>query len=127
MLRELLIGFGVVEALKPQPIIDACERIGLENPEDAQLRSVANVLARAEGLLFVWLLIGDRDRSSFTSSALATLGLATAVYPRPFIRHSQAFAYDNPEDLELRPWVEPAARLLGLLYLLVVSLSWDRS
>jgi len=127
MLRKLLLAFGIVEILKPQPIIDACERIGLENPEEARLRSSANAFARLEGFLFVWLLTRGRDRSPITSGALAATGLAAALYPRPLIRLSQAFAYENPEDLRLRSWVEPAARLLGLVYLLVVYLSSGES
>ena len=123
MLRKLLVAFGIVEIIKPGPIIDACERIGLENTDEARLRPLGNVLARLEGLLFVWVLVRGRERSPLTSSALTLAGLVAAVYPRPLIRLSQAFAYDNPEELRLRSWVEPAARLLGILYLLVVYLS----
>lgn len=123
MLRKLLILFGVIEVIVPKPIIDACERIGLENPEDARLRPGAALLARVEGALFVWVLVRGRDRSPFVSKLLAGTGLLAVLYPTPLIRVSQSFAYENSNELKLRSWVRPAARLLGALYLLVVVLS----
>lgn len=123
MIRKLLVLFGLVEVVTPQPIIDACERIGLENPEEAQLRTEANWLARLEGATFVWLLVRGRDRSPVTSKLLGAAGLLAVLYPEPLIRLSQSFAYENSAELELKPWVSPAARLLGALYLAVVYLS----
>jgi hypothetical protein len=123
MIRTLLILFGLVEIVVPQPIIDACERIGLENPDDAQLRQRANLLARLEGAIFVWLLVQGRERSPLASTLLGATGLLAAIYPNPLIRISQSLAYENSSELELRSWVTPAARLLGTLYLTVVFLS----
>jgi hypothetical protein len=60
----LLILFGLVEIIVPRPIIDACERIGLENPENTRLRPRAALLARLGGTLFVWVLVRGRDQSS---------------------------------------------------------------
>ncbi len=123
MIRALFIAFGIVEIIAPRPIIDACERIGLENPENARLRPQAALLARLEGMLVVWLLVRGRQRSPLASTVLGAAGILAVVYPRPLIRFSQSFAYENPEELELLRWVTPAARLLGALYLLVVFLS----
>lgn len=123
MLRKLLIGFGCFEIVKPQPVIDACERIGLENPEEAQLRQRALWGARLEGLLFVWLLVRGRDGSTLVSTLLGLAGIVLILLPNPIIELSQRLVYENTDDLELRPWVKPAARLLGGLYLLVVALS----
>ena len=123
MIRTLLILFGLIEIVVPQPIIDACERIGLENPEQAQLRPQATLLARLEGALFVWVLVRGRDQSPLTSRLLGAAGALAVLYPTPLIRFSQTFAYENSSDLELRPWIQPAARLLGALYLAVVVLS----
>jgi hypothetical protein len=123
MIRTLLILFGFVEIVVPQPIIDACERIGLENPDDAQLRQRANFLARLEGAIFVWLLVRGRKQSPLVSTLLGATGLLAIIYPKPLIRFSQSFAYENSTELELRSWVTPAARLLGALYLTVVFLS----
>ncbi|MDR9381903.1 MAG: hypothetical protein RI560_09590, partial [Natronomonas sp.] len=93
------------------------------SPEEAQLRSGANLLARLEGAMVVWLLVRGRERSPLVSTLLGGAGALAVVYPDPLIRLSQSFAYENPGDLELRPWVRPAARLLGVLYLAVVFLS----
>jgi hypothetical protein len=123
MVRNLLILFGLVEMIAPKPIIDACERIGLESPETARLRPRANLLARLEGAAVVWLLVRGRERSPLASTLLSGTGILAIVYPDLLIRFSQSFAYENASELELRPWVRPAARLLGALYLLVVLLS----
>jgi hypothetical protein len=127
MIRKLLVLFGLVEIVLPGPVIDICERIGLENPSEARLRPGAAVLARLEGLVFVWVLVRGRERSPLTSRLLGLTGALAVVYPKPLIRVSQSFAYENSTALELRSWVEPAARLLGVLYLAVVVLSGSGS
>ena len=127
MLRKLLIGFGLVEIVKPAPIIDACERIGLANPEEAQLRTRALDIARIEGLFVVWLLLRGRRRAPLVSAFFTVVGTVALLFPRPLIRITQRLAYENTDDLELEPWVGPAARGLGLLYLLLVVLSGDGS
>jgi hypothetical protein len=123
MIRKVLVLFGLVELIAPKPIIAACERIGLESPESAQLRPRASLLARLEGALFVSLLVRGRDRSPLVGRLLGAVGILALVHPEPLIRFSQSFAYENSSELELRPWVRPAARLLGALYLVVVFLS----
>ena len=127
MLRPLLIAFGLFEIAKPKPVIEACERIGLENPEDVDRRSWALWGARLEGMLFVWLLARRESGASVVSAALAVAGVVLVAVPQPIIRLSQSLVYENTDDLELKPWVEPAARLLGVLYLLVVVLSVRRT
>ncbi|WP_265109456.1 hypothetical protein [Halosolutus halophilus] len=123
MLRQLLIAFGIVEVAKPRPVIDACERIGLANPSEAQFRPWALWGARLEGLVFVWLLARGRRGSTIVSVLLGVTGVVLALLPRPIITLSQHLVYENTDDLELKPWIEPAARLLGVLYLTVVALS----
>ena len=123
MLRTLLLGFGLFEIVAPRPVIRACERIGLENPSEARLRPRAIEIARIEGVVFVWLLLRGRDRSPIAGTFLALVGLVAVLFPKPVVRLSQAFAYENPTDLRLRPWVTPATRLLGALYLSVFVLS----
>ena len=123
MLRKLLIAFGIFEFAMPQPVIDACERIGLENPDEAQLRPRALWGARAEGLLFIWVLARQESGSRLASALLAAAGTVLVVLPQPIIELSQTLVYENTEDLELKSWVKPAARLLGVLYLTVVFLS----
>ncbi|WP_049907186.1 hypothetical protein [Halovivax asiaticus] len=124
--RTVLIAFGLVEIVAPQPVIDACERIGLENPGDGRLRSEVLALARLEGALFVWELRRGRRRTPVTSGALTIAGLLAVLAPRPLIRFSQSFAYENPHELKLKSWVVPATRALGVLYLAVVALAAQR-
>ncbi|MFC4540850.1 hypothetical protein ACFO5R_02770 [Halosolutus amylolyticus] len=123
MLRKLLLAFGLVEIVKPRPVIDACERVGLANPSDAQLRPWALWGARLEGVVFVWLLARGRQGSTVVGVLLGLAGIVLALVPRPIITLSQHLVYENTDDLELKPWIEPAARLLGVLYLTVVALS----
>ena len=123
MLRKLLIAFGIFEIAMPQPVMAACERIGLENPNDAELRPWALWGARLEGLLFVWLLARRESGSRIANVLLAAAGTVLVILPQPIIELSQTVVYENTEDLELKPWVKPAARLLGVLYLTVVLLS----
>lgn len=123
MLRKLLIAFGIFEIAKPQPVIDACERIGLENPEEAELRPWALHGARLEGALFVWLLARRESGSTIASTLLGVAGAILVILPQPIIELSQTLVYENVDELEPKPWVQPAARLLGVLYLTVVALS----
>ncbi|NUB90080.1 hypothetical protein HT576_03405 [Haloterrigena sp. SYSU A121-1] len=123
MLRKLLIGFGCFEIVRPKPVMDMCERIGLENPDEAELRPQALWGARLEGLLFVWLLVRGREGTTAGSALLGLAGAVLVLLPQPVIELSQRVVYENTDDLELKPWIEPAARALGALYLLVVVLS----
>lgn len=123
MIRRTLIAFGLFEIVKPDPVIEACERIGLENPEAVERRPWALWGARLEGLAFVWLLARRESGSRLVSGLLGLAGAILVVVPQPIIALSQALVYENTEDLELKRWVKPAARLLGALYLLVVALS----
>lgn len=123
MLRNILVVFGIIEILIPRRVIRMCERIGLANPDEAQLRGRALFLARLEGFVFVWLLLRGREETPALGALLSSAGALAVIYPRPLVRVSQSFAYENPGELELRRWVAPAARLLGCLYLLVVFLS----
>ncbi|ELZ06672.1 hypothetical protein [Natrialba aegyptia] len=123
MLRKLLLGFGLAELAKPRPVIEACERIGLENPSATERRPQALWGARLEGLVFVWALLRERDGSTVITALLGLAGTILVVLPRPIIELSQSLVYENTAELELKSWVVPAARLLGILYLLVVALA----
>jgi hypothetical protein len=123
MLRKLLIAFGIFEIAMPQPVIDTCERIALENPEAARLRPMALWGARLEGALFVWILARRESGSTVASTVLGVVGATLVVVPQPIIEFSQRLVYENVDELEPRSWVGPAARLLGMLYLTVAALS----
>lgn len=124
MVRKLLIGFGIVEIAWPRPVINLCERIGLENSEEAELRRGAVELARLEGILVVWLLQRRRQGSKPIAALLGLAGVIAMVVPEPLIRLTQRVAYENTDELVLKPWVKPAARALGVFYLLITVLAW---
>ncbi len=123
MLRSLLIAFGLLEIANPRPVVETCERIGLENHEDVERRSWALWGARLEGLAVVWLLARRESGLRVVSGLLALAGVILVAVPQPVVELSQRLVYANTDDLELKPWVTPATRLLGVLYLLVVGLS----
>lgn len=123
MIRKLFMLFGLVEAIAPDPVLGACQRIAFKNPGKAKLHSRANRLARIEGATLAWLLFRGRERSPVVSRMFEAAGALMVVYPSPLIRSGQSFACENPSELELQPWVTPAVRLLGVLYLVVVFVS----
>ena len=123
MLRELLIWFGLVEVAWPRPVVERCERIGLENPEAVQRRPRAEELARLEGMAVVWVLHRQGQGSKPLAFLLGIAGIVAVLVPGPLIRLTQRVVYENTDELELSPWVRPAARVLGLLYLIVLVLS----
>lgn len=125
MIRKLLIAFGIFEIVRPRPVIDACERIGLQNPNEAQLRAQAIQLARLEGIVVVYLLYRRRRGSRSVAVLLALVGAFAILTPHPLIRLTQRIAYENADELELQRWVTPATRALGACYLLVAFLGWN--
>lgn len=127
MLRSLAIGFGLLEVLAPERIVEPAERLAFENPDDGRLRPWTLPMARLEGLAFLWLLVRpnrdrDRDRDRRLSELrlpLSTFGAVLALAPRTTLEFFLDVAYENAADLETRSWVRPATRLLGALYLAV--------
>ncbi|APW97112.1 hypothetical protein CHINAEXTREME_04715 [Halobiforma lacisalsi AJ5] len=129
MLLPLAIGFGLLEILAPERIVEPAERLAFENPEDGRLRPWTLPMARLEGLAFLWLLVRpdrnqdrDRDRDrrlSGLQSLLGAFGAVLALAPRTTLEFFLGVAYENAADLETKPWVVPATRLLGALYLAV--------
>lgn len=51
---------------------------------------------------------------------LTVIGVVELVRPAALIDRAEALALENPADCELRPWVRPAARVEGLLFLLLM-------
>ncbi|SFC20195.1 hypothetical protein SAMN05444422_105253 [Halobiforma haloterrestris] len=127
MLRPLAIGFAVLEILAPERIVGPAERLAFENPDDGRLRPWTLPIARLEGLAFLWLLVRpnrdpnrNQDRGlSGLQSPLGAFGAVLALAPRTTLEFFLDVAYENAADLEVKPWVVPATRLLGALYLAV--------
>ncbi|SDR29838.1 hypothetical protein [Natronobacterium texcoconense] len=119
MLRPLAIGFGLLETLAPERIVDPAERLAFENPDDGRLRSWTLPMARLEGLLFLWLLLRKDSGPSVLRLPLGALGFVMALLPRTALEFGLEVAYENAEELETKSWVLPVTRLIGALYLVL--------
>lgn len=118
MFRLLVIAASLLHVVAPRRVVDAAERLAFENPDAGQLRPSTLPLARLEGVVF-GVLIARRGLSEPLKAPLTLLGAVLAVIPRQMLKYGLAMAYENPEDLEVKPWVLPAVRLLGACYLVV--------
>ncbi|WP_049924200.1 hypothetical protein [Halopiger djelfimassiliensis] len=116
MKRLLAFGSGLLVVV-PRRIIAPAERIAFENPEDGRRRRSTVPIARLKGLAFVWVLARGAVRDSDRRAALGLLGVVLALVPRSALESGLAVAYENPDELEVKPWVIPATRLLGACYL----------
>lgn len=47
------------------------------------------------------------------------IGIVELVAPETLINTAERLALDNPDECELKSWVYPATRLIGLLYVLI--------
>ena len=117
MRRLLALGLGLLVTLAPERIVDPAERLAFENPDAGRLRPWTLPIARLEGIGWTWLLVSRRGRGPAFDAALGGLGFVLALVPRTALAVGLAIAYENADELEVRPWVVPAARLLGAAYL----------
>ncbi|ELY46046.1 hypothetical protein [Natronorubrum sulfidifaciens] len=116
MIRALAIGVGLLEAVFPRRLIDAGERLAFDTPETGRLQPWTVPMARLEGLVFVWLLARKGGGLDALRAPLGVVGVAMALSPRAVVAFALEVAYENPDDLECKPWVVPATRLLGAVY-----------
>ncbi|NGM68690.1 hypothetical protein G6M89_06650 [Natronolimnobius sp. AArcel1] len=118
MKRALAVGFGLCYVLLPDRILGAAEQAAFENPADGQLRSWTLPIARLEGLAFcAFALRGQFPKP--LRAPLTLLGFMLAAIPQQMLAYGLAIAYKNPTDLEVKPWVVPAARVIGVLYVIL--------
>lgn len=121
MKRTLATAVGLVQLLAPNAIVGPAERLAFENPEAGRLRRWTIPVARLEGLLFIWLGTRDGRVSRRLRAALFALGFAMALAPRTAVESGLELSYENAEDLELKPWVVPTTRLLGVCYAVLAA------
>lgn len=119
MLRSILTTVGIVELLTPEALIDAAERIALENPDECELRPWVLPGARVEGLTFLVLMWRSDETYSAFKKYLGLFGLLALLFPRTYVDSGSKLAYTDATDPDWRPWVYPGTRAVGLLYLLV--------
>ncbi len=126
MLRHLLTGIGILEFAAPRRIIRAAERIAFENPGEGRLRRWTIPMARLEALVFTWAAVRNRGPPALARPLLAGLGLAMALAPRSALEFCLRLTYENSDDIEVKPWVGPLMRALGVVYL-VAALAAGRA
>ena len=118
MLRLLSIGWGVLYVLVPGRIVDGAESIAFENPETGRLRRWTLPIARLEGLTLIALAVRGRFPAPLRAP-IALLGFMFTAAPRQMLSYSLELAYENPSELEVKSWVIPATRVLGVIYVIV--------
>lgn len=119
MFRLLVIAASLLHVVAPGRIVDAAERVAFENPGAGQLRPWTLPMARLEGLAVGVLAARRGDVPEPFTVPIALLGFMLAAIPRRLLAFGLGIAYENPGDLEVRSWVVPAARLLGVLYVVL--------
>lgn len=123
MYRLPLVAFGLLEAAFPDRIVAAGERLAFDNPGEGRLRSWTLPMARLEGLLFCWLVLSGKTNAPEFARTIGIIGVPAFLAPRRFVTLALETAYENPADLELKSWVVPATRLLGVCYVAVALFS----
>jgi len=126
MLREVLTPVCVAEVLAPAALIDAVERVAVENPEACEWRSWVVPGARLEGVALLWLLWRSDESYAALKRFLGLVGLLALLFPRAYVDYGSGLAYTRTSTPEWKPWVYTGTRLVGLLYVLV-ALSDRRS
>lgn len=119
MPRGLLAAVALVELLYPERLIESGERLALDNPEECSLRSWVVLVARLEALLFLVALACPNTFSGPLRSALGWNGLLAALSPAGYLKYWTALVYEDADRCEWKPWVVPATRTIGVLYVLI--------
>ncbi|AUV81362.1 hypothetical protein C2R22_06550 [Salinigranum rubrum] len=117
MASRLLTLAGLIEALFPGRIVAVAERLAFDDRGEAELRSWIRPATRIEGVL--WVLLSRRSTSSLLRVPVGLLGVLIAVAPRRAADLGLKLAYERSETIELASWVVPAARVIGLAYVLI--------
>jgi hypothetical protein len=119
MLRGLLTGVGLVELLAPDALVGTAERLALENPAECERRAWVGPVARLEGLLVLASVWRSDGSYAALKRFLGVVGVLALLSPRTYVDYGGDLAYVDDPAPEWRPWVYPATRLVGLLYVLV--------
>lgn len=119
MLRTLFSAILAVELLAPAALVDAAERVALENPEACEWRAWVLPGARVEGLLLLTMLWRSDASYARFKRLLGLIGLLAFLFPRAYVDYGSGLAYTASSTPEWRPWVYPGTRLVGAVYLLI--------
>lgn len=120
-MRSLPVAFALVELLVPRRIVDAAERLAFRNPGETSLRRWTLPLARLEGLAWIALVGREGRPSRPVRAALGAVGLPMLLAPDRTLAAALRLSYSDADRIEVRSWVRPAVRLVGVAYLLVAA------
>lgn len=123
MLRMLLSVIGMAMVWIPRRIIETAESVAFENPEDASLRGWTIPMARLEGIVYLLLVRRTRFLSGIIGLVIGLFGSAAVVSPRRYLDFGLSLAYENPDDITVKPWVIPLTRVLGLVAVMLTMVS----
>ncbi|MFB6179321.1 MAG: hypothetical protein ABEI77_06310 [Halorientalis sp.] len=126
MRRPLLALYGLVALLAPRRLIDFWEPVAFENTDEAELRSWIPAIARFEGLVFLVSALRDDDADGFLTF-LGLAGIPALLAPERYLSTGLKIAYKNADAIEVRSWVIPFTRIMGLVYVLVAVRGLSRS
>ncbi|MFB6124368.1 MAG: hypothetical protein ABEJ59_00220 [Halanaeroarchaeum sp.] len=112
---------ALLEFLFPRRLVAAAERLAFRNPEAATLRSSTIALARIEGVAFLWALLREQGVNRPVRALLGAIGLPALLVPDRLLSAALWLAYRDSGRIELRSWVRPVTRLVGVAYLLVAA------
>lgn len=118
MLRRIFTAICTGMVLAPAALIEAAERVALENPGACERRSWAVPGARIEGGVFLGLLWWSEDSYSAFKNFLGLVGLLVLVFPRAYVNYGSEIAYTETSSPEWKPWVYTGTRLVGVLYVI---------
>ena len=127
MLRPILTAVTVVEALAPEKLLAAAERVALENPAECKRRSWVVPGARLEAVAILFLMWYSDDSYSAFRKLLGVVGLLALLFPRGYVEYGSGLAYVDASTCEWKPWVYPGTRAVGLLYVAVALTELWRS
>ncbi|MGM0605522.1 MAG: hypothetical protein ACQETB_07600 [Halobacteriota archaeon] len=119
MLKNVFRLIGLAEVLSPDGLIDRAERLALENPDECDVRSWIPHVARAEGIVFLYLT--SRSDASYAAfkKFLGVIGILAMLYPKLYVDYAADIAYVDSERCQWNSWVYPVTRLVGVAYVLL--------
>lgn len=116
-MRGTLALVGLVEALFARRVVALGERLAFRDRGDSELRSWVVPVARAEGVL--WFLLARSGARRRFKPLLTAVGLPMLLAPGLTLDAALRLVYADSETIEVAPWVVPATRAIGLVYVLV--------
>jgi hypothetical protein len=118
MIKQLLGLGGLVEFLFPRRVIEFGERLAFENPHACTHRIWTVAVARVEGLAYLALFSRAESPPPWVRPLMGLAGGIAVVLPEEYLNVVLQSMYRDADRIEVKPWVVPTTRLLGLGYLL---------